>query len=81
VSIHGSSNDRSDGTASSVSQGGNDTPNDTPERPAPVRAERRPYVAPAIEETSDFETLALACAGSPVLCDPDDPVEPQEPSS
>jgi hypothetical protein len=42
---------------------------------------RRPYVAPAIEESSDFETLALACAGSPVICDPEDPVDPQEPSS
>jgi hypothetical protein len=48
---------------------------------AESRGKRRPYLAPAIEETSDFETLALACAGSPVLCDPEDPVEPQEPSS
>jgi len=26
-----------------------------------VAVERRPYEAPAIEETSQFETLALAC--------------------
>lgn len=26
------------------------------------REERRPYEAPAIEETASFETLALACA-------------------
>ena len=44
-------------------------------------AVRRPYEPPAIEETSEFETLALTCAGSPVNCDPDDPDFPQEPSS
>jgi hypothetical protein len=48
---------------------------DTPPRtPA-----RRPYVAPAIEETSDFETLALACTQDVANCqlDPFDPsVEP-----
>jgi hypothetical protein len=48
---------------------------DTPLRPPG----RRPYVAPAIEETSDFETLALACTSGVANCqlDPFDPsVEP-----
>lgn len=49
--------------------------------PAPARGKRRPYAAPGIEETSEFETLALTCAGSPVNCDPDDPDFPKEPAS
>jgi hypothetical protein len=74
--MHGSSGDTGSGIGSPARGGVS-----APESPAPGGAERRPYEAPAIEETSDFETLALACAGSPVLCDPEDPVEPQEPSS
>lgn len=52
-----------------------------PDSDTKPEAPRRPYVAPEIEETSDFDTLALACAGSPVNCDPDDPFDPREPSS
>lgn len=53
-------------------------PDDDPKPPA---RERKPYVAPAIEETSNFETLALACTQSVGNCQPD-PFEPgQEPSS
>lgn len=48
--------------------------------PKPQR-ERRPYVAPAIEETSDFETLALACTQSLATCQ-SNPFDPTvEPSS
>ncbi len=42
--------------------------------------ERKPYVAPAIEETSSFETLALACTQSLATCQLD-PFEGTEPSS
>jgi len=44
---------------------------DTP--PPPPRA-RRPYLAPAIEESADFETLALSCTLDPLGCvpEPDD---------
>ena len=43
---------------------------DTPSPPP-----RRPYVAPAIEESADFETLALSCTLDPTGCipEPDDP--------
>jgi hypothetical protein len=48
--------------------------------PKPRARERRPYVAPAIEETSDFETLALACTQSLATCQ--DPLDPElQPSS
>jgi hypothetical protein len=48
---------------------------------SPRGPERRPYVAPAIEETSDFETLALACNQDVANCAPS-PAEPDaEPSS
>jgi len=51
-------------------------PDDDPKPPR----ERRPYVAPAIEETSNFETLALACTQSLATCQ--DPLDPeQQPSS
>lgn len=54
-------------------------PEDAPDQRAAVR---RPYVAPAIEETSDFDTLALACTHTVIGCQPDDPGEPGlEPSS
>lgn len=46
----------------------------------PRARERRPYVAPAIEETSSFETLALACTQSLATCN--DPLDPElQPSS
>jgi hypothetical protein len=36
----------------------------SPEKaPSNVDAPRRPYEPPAIEETSEFETLALNCTG------------------
>jgi hypothetical protein len=48
--------------------------------PKPRTRERRPYVAPAIEETSEFETLALACTQSLGNCQ--DPLDPDlQPSS
>ena len=38
---------------------------------------KRPYEAPAVEETGDFERLVLACAhtpsGGPACTDPMDP--------
>jgi hypothetical protein len=34
---------------------------------------RRPYEPPAIEETSEFETLALTCAQNQGICGPVDP--------
>lgn len=52
-----------------------------PDSDTKPEALRRPYVAPDIEETSDFDTLALGCAGSPVDCTLDDPFLPREPSS
>jgi hypothetical protein len=41
-----------------------------PDKPSPVvdPVQRRPYEAPAIEETSPFETLALACVQNAVNC-------------
>jgi len=43
--------------------------------PPPAPRPRRPYVAPAIEESADFETLALSCTLDPGGCnpEPDDP--------
>ena len=43
--------------------------------PPPAPRPRRPYVAPAIEESADFETLALSCTLDPTGCipEPDDP--------
>jgi hypothetical protein len=42
--------------------------------------QRRPYEPPAIEQTSEFETLALACGpfpgGGPDCDDPDEGVFP-----
>ena len=51
---------------------------DDPKKVDPVR---RSYEAPAIVETADFETLALACNQSFANCQPgpDDPTA--EPSS
>jgi hypothetical protein len=52
-----------------------------PDNDPKPRPPRRPYVAPAIEETSDFETLALDCTQSVGACSID-PTEPeQQPSS
>ncbi len=43
-----------------------DSSGDTPPTAQP---KRKPYEAPAIEETSEFETLSLACGKqNPVLC-------------
>jgi hypothetical protein len=52
-----------------------------PDSDTKSEAPRRPYVAPDIEETSDFDTLALSCAGTAFDCDPNDPFDPREPSS
>jgi hypothetical protein len=38
-----------------------------PDAPAAM-GQRRPYASPAIEETSEFETLALTCAVAEGAC-------------
>jgi hypothetical protein len=45
---------------------------------AVARVTRRPYAAPAIEETSEFETLALTCAVAQQQCGPGYPPQPPE---
>jgi hypothetical protein len=52
-------------------------PDDTLKREGP----RRPYEAPAIEESSDFDTLALACTHVGAPCAPDDADPDAQPSS
>jgi hypothetical protein len=52
--------------------------NDDPKEPGPVR---RPYEAPAIVETADFETLALACNQTFGTCQPGADFPDAEPSS
>lgn len=38
---------------------------------------RRPYEPPAIEESSEFETLSLTCTHTAAGCDPELGEEPQ----
>jgi hypothetical protein len=54
------------------------SPEDDTRTPEPVR---RPYEAPAIVETADFETLALACTQSFANCQPGPDNPGAEPSS
>jgi hypothetical protein len=46
-----------------------------------LERQRRPYVAPAIEESSNFDTLALACTQSGEFCAPDEFDPNAQPSS
>ena len=44
---------------------------------APLQRPRRLYESPAIEETSEFETLSLTCLHTQGPCDPENGEEPQ----